>query len=467
MKLLPLFAAALLCQACITERTVLRPTAAGVVRQPAPEPGLTRPDPADPSGKVARPVGPESLSTSRVVVAVKPLGSIEYDGMVLPLVSPDARFIAVQQGRAPAWPAVLAEPDAAPPLGTTLVVYDLTPALAAADRPGSPRLVDWPSALPPACLLGRSADDRGFLVEQVRPDAPRRIGRVEWLTGNVEWLTSGDADAAHATLGPDGELAYSRRSPQDPQRFELVYRPRAEDPTGELVLASASESYVFPLFSSERDRLYVLALANNATRIGVLAVARPASGAQGRLRARARDELNVAPSMLAAYQAVVAVQTPLPAPTIADRAFAGVLVFDASINAVAWLDPVGGGRADLAPGSVAAAPLGGDGQGLGLLVSTPRGLLYQRLSAGGDAGGLRVVGREVAVLAGGGLPRSIARPGGAGEAGVAAGAGGAGDGVGGGGTGATHLLMTPPTRADDLRIELSVLSPVEGDSPAP
>ena len=91
-------------------------------RAPQPE----RPSPASPlpGGPIARPAG--AVTVSHVRVAVKPLGSVAYDGVTLPLVSPDARFVAVQEGTAPGWPALLAADEAVTPLGAAIAVHDIT-----------------------------------------------------------------------------------------------------------------------------------------------------------------------------------------------------------------------------------------------------------------------------------------------------------------------------------------------------
>lgn len=452
---LPTLTAALALSGCITETTVLRQTPTGTIRVPAQTP---LPGTAD----LSRPTDPGAVSTSRVTVAVKPLGTIPYDGLVLPLISPDGKFLAVQQGRPPAWPTLLAARDATPPLGTSLVVYDLSGALAATTRPGAPRLVNFPGPLPGASLLGRSADRNGFLIEQARADGLRRIGRVGWLTGEPEWLTPEDQSAAHAVLGPAGELAYSRPSTSNPDRFELVYRPRAEDAAHEIVLASPTESYVFPLFSAETDRLYTLVLPSATSRMALLSLSRPAraDADSQRLRPIARDVLNVTPSMLAAYQAVVAAQSPLP-----PMPLRGVAIFDASpgIGSVVWLEPGAGVRVVFPGGTVASAPLVNPGAGttpdIGFLASTPRGLLYQKVQAKKGESSLQAAGGAPVVLAGGSIPRSLWR--------TTPGPGVSVQNRGDSGEGATHLLFNPPSRAEETVLGISALSPGAQDSPNP
>ncbi|MFN5946280.1 MAG: hypothetical protein ACK46I_14475, partial [Phycisphaerae bacterium] len=99
-----------------TQRSKLPTKPAGKTSERSPsEPAEVVPPgqlPPLPDGEIARRADSPTL-TSRVQVAVVPLGVISYDGQTLPLVSPDGRFIAVQQGQPPAWQTVLAQ-DSAP-----------------------------------------------------------------------------------------------------------------------------------------------------------------------------------------------------------------------------------------------------------------------------------------------------------------------------------------------------------------
>src|SRR5687767_12585942 len=99
---------------CVTET---RPTARS--GDPA-----TRDGAGLPGQPVARPLA-GAVTNTRITVGVRPIGSVPYDGVVLPLVSPDGKLLAVEQGTAPGWPALLATDDAVLPLATTLAVYDL------------------------------------------------------------------------------------------------------------------------------------------------------------------------------------------------------------------------------------------------------------------------------------------------------------------------------------------------------
>jgi hypothetical protein len=104
-----------------------------------PRPGITyspeaqrqRNDPASvpelPKGPVATPAKAQRTN-AHVLVQVDPLTTVSYDGQVLPLVSPDGRFIAVEDGEPPSWPTILAQPGAVSPQGTHLSVYNVSAA---------------------------------------------------------------------------------------------------------------------------------------------------------------------------------------------------------------------------------------------------------------------------------------------------------------------------------------------------
>lgn len=212
-----------------------------------------------PVGTIARPVGarPES---SRSRMQITPIGSIRTDGQTLPLVSPDGRFLAsqrLQPGRSAAaalWNAILAEPAAEPPTGISIVVHDLEKS--GTDFEQSARQVE----LPPGTILGRSADSRGFLVERLLDDGSRWIGLVDWNCLSTRWLIADEHHNALATLGPRGELCWSRTRLGVAQA-ELVLLPDATARRDErrfvpnpLAGARATESLIFPVFSGEIAR---------------------------------------------------------------------------------------------------------------------------------------------------------------------------------------------------------------------
>lgn len=154
-------------------------------------------------------------SASQVSVVVTPLCAPIYDGFTLPLVSPDGRHVAIQTGVAPPWSALLARADASRPAASGIEVWELR------ERDG--RKV---AQLPRGFILGRSCDAGGFLVEEVRPEGSRRIGKVAWPGAmrvrpdgafetvddvTPQWLVDDGRVNAFATLGADGALAWSVR----------------------------------------------------------------------------------------------------------------------------------------------------------------------------------------------------------------------------------------------------------------
>ncbi len=116
---------------------------------------------------VSRPVG--SSRVVHVSAAVRPLGSVPYDNLSLPLVSPDGRFLATQTDVPPTWQTVLAGPEATAPEATAVEIYRIHAGQINAPTSGP----EFVAVLPEPVVMGRACDERGFLVESVRPDGPR------------------------------------------------------------------------------------------------------------------------------------------------------------------------------------------------------------------------------------------------------------------------------------------------------
>jgi hypothetical protein len=406
-----LAAAAAIAGACVT------------VRQ-TPTTGLTR-APVGASA-IARPISPRARTDSSVSVAVRPLGSVPFDAMTLPLVSPDGRYVAVQHGPTPPWPTLLAEPGALPPPALSIDVYDLDalratlgPAGATADL----RPIDPPHRLPPGALLGRSCDDRGFLIEQPRRDGSRRLGLVSWGTGDTAWITA-ETDAAtnaFATLGHHAEVAFSRRDPGSP-RFSLVVRSPGvpgeaivDAASAERTLSSPAGSYLCPLFGLDPDTLFALYLPDRAGEpLAIVAV--PLDGGSPSLAVRFSAPLGPVPGLLAALQCVAPLQTPWPPQPGAPAALAdGVALVSPATGSMLWFDARTGALVPLAPGTAGAAPLiargggGGEAGGAapgGLFLGTARSLIFQNL-AFDSRNGLPSPGPEAEVLAGPLIPRGL------------------------------------------------------------
>lgn len=315
-----------------------------------------------PAGPVATPVPGQPLN-SHVVIEVKPLGSVGYDGQVLPLVSPDGRLLAVQEGEAPPWPALLAAPEAQPLTSSRLGVYDL-----AGD---SLSRVDLPE-LPPGLMLGRGADDRGFLVECPRVDASRWIGRVAWASGRVEWLAQGGVVNAHALLTPAGDLLYTRREIGS-DHAALVLR-RADGT--ESVRIEPDASYEMPLVSESGQ--FAFAFLRLPDRLDVEAI-RLSEESPGRWRlgattSRRQVVRTTDPAM--PYQLAVGAPGPLPlraessAPAPDDRG----AFFHPLLKRMALLDPRSGELTLLPPESFATVHWPGL-QG-GYFSTTPSDLVF-------------------------------------------------------------------------------------------
>lgn len=295
------------------------PSASGCVTvrsqaAPAPStlhPRLVAPPPADestqppaagtpapsPPAPVARPVPPTSSAMLRF--SILPLGSIEYDGQVLPLVSPDARFIAVEAGQAPTWPTLLATDAAVPAITTRLVVYRV-------DRTGlSPLPLP---VLPEGAVLGRSCDAEGFLIEQPRSDGTRAIAKVAWTSGRVEWLADSPAINAHGVLSQTGELAYTTRARGSP-KADLVIRSR----DGRLrVRAAGDVGYIFPIYAGEPKTIFTLTRSQGGIDLVALRDA-PTSDSDSSIGpVISTRSLSLSSDAALAYQCSAALQIPPP-----------------------------------------------------------------------------------------------------------------------------------------------------------
>lgn len=394
-----MLAASLALSACVTERpprpgSMLESTRAAVAAGSSPASSV-----ALPGGPVARPVPADLTTSARLNFRIQPMGSVEYDGLVLPLVSPDGRFLAVEQGDPPGWSAVLALPDAAPAVSTSIVVYDL-----ASGGAGTPlKEVAFAEGVPRGSVLGRSCDTKGFLVELPRPDGSRWIGRVAWLTGKTTWLAQGEAVNAHAVVTASGLLAFTRRAVGTAAVSSLVL----QSPDGlqrvigaENVAESAGgaeRSYLFPMFGPDGSTLNVLSMTDNTLELTTIRVHESPRGAEfGSVLARQQIAREADAAL--AYQIVAPAQTTLLGKiegdgVATDEAPArGVVVYHPALGRTAEFDWRRGVFVPLAPGSIAAAssPFVEPG---GYFATTPDGLTFmpfppERAQAGSGRGPL-------------------------------------------------------------------------------
>jgi hypothetical protein len=172
------------------------------------------------------------------------IGAVEYDDFSIPLSSPDGRFLAVRAGAPPAWPAILARPDAR---RLPVVPFEIL-------RLDAAGVVSLQTIRGP-WLLGRSADEIGFLVEGYRPDGARRIGRVDWGTGEVTWLIDDEFVNAFATIGVDGTLAWCRRSVNARGLDLMVRRPDGQTWT---VKSQFDRSWLDPVIAPDGRTIFAL-----------------------------------------------------------------------------------------------------------------------------------------------------------------------------------------------------------------
>lgn len=432
--------------------------------------------------QVARPVGPDKTASSRVVVAVQPVGRVPYDGITVPLVSPDGRYVASQSGRTPSWDTIFAGPDQASPVGIKITVAridypdkDKTAPNSkdAAKPPARPELsvVEPVDPLPRGLLLGRSASDAGFLVEAPQPDGSRWIGRVRWATQRLDWLvrdTRVNAQAAmapHAPDGADSRFAFVRRNADEPV-FSLVVRTRKDgvDTERAYTAPERSQSFLFPLFSADGRTLAAFAIAtDNPAASPLQLVAFDLDSPEPGLRPCGRVDLGLAVGGVhSAYQCVASLQSPSTLPAsdadagtsaVRDVFSRGLLFFSPRDSAMAWWLPREQRFLTLARGSFAAVPFQHAefgfllaAQGAGNLAKpgspgtpTTGELTYQSLRSNPDGLSELSVGRQVAVVASQAIPRATSRLGG------------------------VCILLAAPRNADKPEFDVVLLAPAKND----
>lgn len=248
----PLLAAAWLALASCTTAPE-RPAAPQKPPEPAPRPERVSnvPAPGAPSGA--------PLIDSALRVDLRPLGSVPTDGFTLPLLSPNGRFMAVQTGTPPDAAAALARPGQRAPRASRITLYRV-------DARGVTRLGETDGGF----ILGRSADDRGFLIESPRPDGSRWIGRIAWGTEastrnyEPEWLVQDGGVNAFAALGPDGSMAWARRDTRG-RSFDLMVQ------RGGATLRLSGDglrSYTHPSFNADGTRVFMMVLRDGILELG-------------------------------------------------------------------------------------------------------------------------------------------------------------------------------------------------------
>lgn len=366
--------AAMVLAGCVTERESprgrpVRPSTGSMIQAEADR-VAARSTPAGeagalPPGPVGRPAVPVGTSVSHVVVSVVPLGSVPYDGQVLPISSPDGRYLAVEEGEAPDWSALMAAPDAKPVPGSRIAIYDVSSAPA--------KRVEH-SAQASGVMLGRGSDGAGVLVESPREDGSRWIGKLNWTTGEVSWLVQGGWVNAHATFTPVGDLVYTRRQVGS-DHGELVLRRRDG---AESVRRTPDGSYEVPLACA--DSSVVFALVRTAAGVDIEAIR--IGGATRETRALgatlARRQVVRADDPAMAYQVAGAAAGSAVRSREADSVSSGeatVAIYHPAMRRMASFDARSATFLPLAQDSVAAVRLDGIGP-RGWFCTTPKDLVF-------------------------------------------------------------------------------------------
>jgi len=211
------------------------------------------------------------------------LGTVAHDGFTLPLLSPDARYMAVQTGGVPDRAAMLARDGQRPPLSSRIALYRL-----------GPRAIERLGETEGGLVLGRTADASGFLVESPRPDGARWIGRIAWGTSastknyEPEWLVQDGRVNAFATLGPLGELAYCARD-KGTRAFDLVVR---RDGRSSVLSGGGVRSFMMPAFSADGTRVMSIALRDGIVELAAADPTSESSLSQSLVKALVTDRGN-------------------------------------------------------------------------------------------------------------------------------------------------------------------------------
>ncbi|MDP7069808.1 MAG: hypothetical protein QF561_00490 [Phycisphaerales bacterium] len=172
------------------------------------------------------------------------VGAIPWNATVMPVASPEGRWIATASGVAPSNASLTAQDGALPPEGSQIEIWELLPGFSGARHQ---------LTLTAPLLLTNAADAEGFLVESPRPDGSRWIGKVDWRTGTIAWLVQDDQVNTTPTLGPQNRLAWSTRS-RDQRLFSLAVR--LQDGR-EFAVPSNGSDWLLPSWSPRSMRLAV------------------------------------------------------------------------------------------------------------------------------------------------------------------------------------------------------------------
>lgn len=354
--------------------------------------------PQSPSVNLERPVAEPALSaktqTSRVRVAVAPVGTVPFDGLVLPVVAPDGRTLATQVGEAPVWSSLLAAPGSPIPLRTRIELYDI------GSRP--PRLIGQSRSLPAGLILAGTMDEIGVYVEAPQTDGSRWIGRVRWRDASLDWISRGDRIECDIAVSPCHDVrAWSvREFAGDLARLSI------RSGLGVVEAAEAGASFRYPLVYPDGDTIVVYALREQGIELIAMLASRLRPDASIGVARRASLAIASEPDPFLAYQAARSVQ-PFPAvchDSIAIDSLPGVLFYHPIAGRVCIFDIEGGRMHALADRSIAAC-WHTDEEGWGVFLTTPEGLEHQRVHR---RGGRWEVAPPVRVLGDSFVPRMTA-----------------------------------------------------------
>lgn len=333
-------------------------------------------------GPVAEPTSDGRSFTARVAVTIRPLGVVGSDGALLPIVSPDGGFLAVQEGQRASWPTILAQRDADVPAGGGVAIYQIK-------EDGLQRIeIAQPTE---GLVLARSADDRGVLIESPRADGSRWVGRLAWGGSGVQWLVRDGAVNAFPVTTARDELVFCRRSVSG-LTFDLILRDAAG---GESILTPSSGSYYFPMYAGG-DVVYALQVSDAGIEIHGVRIQR--TGERAKFGAViARRELDRSGDIALAYQIVAFRQEEPPARESAsvDAPPGSLAIFFPEFNRCAVFDLATARLLALPQTSQAATPLD-RGKDKGFLCTLPRGVVYTPTPVAGRA----VTPPEARVVAG-------------------------------------------------------------------
>jgi hypothetical protein len=222
--------------ACITERTTTRRTP--TTRERAG---------SSPRTALTTRVDPARSESSSAKVALQPLGYVPYDGLVLPLISPDGKYLATQVGEAPEWEQMIGRPGSNVGVNCSIAIFRLDGATATP--------VDPPPRISEGTVLGWIAYEDGFQL----------LCPFGAVPGDVI-LRYGTWEQSHEGLPrPEALSLLGLQSPGSNESAELAYRlcasasrsPPGFDPSlnGAWLVFDASSACMTIVSGESRERL--------------------------------------------------------------------------------------------------------------------------------------------------------------------------------------------------------------------